>query len=346
MSHAKDEKKCFFTGCPAETNPAKQYDEIFLDEIIVRDSSEEFINWRYLLSKEVIYAKYIDKKTKLKCVSETIWLNDAGLVPLWVLDESSDTSLSKVSKNIVVKRMKNFKNIPIEHSQKPARLLHLIAKKIEQETNDITDPVTLWKRDMYKVNIFSDNELWYWLGYLKKIGYLECEHFMGDGLPEPAMTPEGWSKIEESAKTSGTVFVAMAFTDFKGNKLDNDPLRNAIRDACKAAGWEAATVDKQEFNDGIMDEIKAMIHKAPFVIADITHQKTGVYYEAGYALGRGIPIIHTVSKSDHEGGKCHFDVSHLNLIVYEDENDLRKRLQNRIEGSPDIGKASQVLQEG
>jgi len=37
----------------------------------------------------------------------------------------------------------------------------------------------------------------------------------------------------------------------------------------------------------INDAILAGIKKAKFTIADFTYHKSGVYFEAGYALGRG-----------------------------------------------------------
>lgn len=73
-----------------------------------------------------------------------------------------------------------------------------------------------------------------------------------------------------------------------------------------------------------MDKVIASINEARFVVAELTHQKSGVYYEAGYAKGVGLPVIHVVSREDM--ARCHFDVKHLNLIVWNDFSDLKERL--------------------
>ena len=90
-------------------------------------------------------------------------------------------------------------------------------------------------------------------------------------------------------------------------------------------------MNQEEHNDGVMDKVIAMMVDSRFVIAELTHQKNGVYYEAGYAKGLGLPVIHIVSKEDKD--KCHFDITHLNLIIWKDFKDLEEKLRNRIKGT-------------
>ncbi len=54
----------------------------------------------------------------------------------------------------------------------------------------------------------------------------------------------------------------------------------------------------------------------------------GVYYEAGFAQGLGIPVIWTV-KADHID-HVHFDTRQFNHITWTDAADLREKLKNRI----------------
>ena len=86
-----------------------------------------------------------------------------------------------------------------------------------------------------------------------------------------------------------------------------------------------------EFNDKICDEIIAHIRKAKFVIADVTQHKTGVYFEAGFAMGLGKPVIWTCKEEDLE--KVHFDTRQYNHIFWKDENDLYERLTRRIQAT-------------
>jgi hypothetical protein len=56
----------------------------------------------------------------------------------------------------------------------------------------------------------------------------------------------------------------------------------------------AGTVCSEEFLGGITDEIIASINQSAFVIDEFTENKHGVYYEAGYAAGRELPVIYVV----------------------------------------------------
>jgi hypothetical protein len=72
------------------------------------------------------------------------------------------------------------------------------------------------------------------------------------------------------------------------------------------------------------------------VIADLTHNRGGVYHEAGFALGLNIPVIPTCRLDYLEGNgveKVHFDMQHLNVIAWTPDklDELTKRITNRIE---------------
>jgi nucleoside 2-deoxyribosyltransferase len=71
----------------------------------------------------------------------------------------------------------------------------------------------------------------------------------------------------------------------------------------------------------------AEIRGAEFVIADFTGDRSGVYYEAGFARGLGRPVIHCC-KEDVD--KLHFDTRVINPIVWSDAADRREKLKNRI----------------
>jgi nucleoside 2-deoxyribosyltransferase len=63
-------------------------------------------------------------------------------------------------------------------------------------------------------------------------------------------------------------------------------------------------------------------------VADFTGHRGGVYYEAGFALGLGRPVIWTCHK-DHLT-QAHFDTRQYNHIEWSDSRELRERLRNRI----------------
>ncbi len=124
-------------------------------------------------------------------------------------------------------------------------------------------------------------------------------------------------------------FVAMWF-DPSMDKVYEDGIKPAI----EAAGYEARRIDRKEFVGGVFDEIMAEIRKSRFVVADFTTSpesgaRGGVYLEAGFALGLGIPVVHTC-REDCKAA-VHFDTSHLNHLFWENPEDLRTSLKSRIE---------------
>ncbi|MCD4823722.1 MAG: hypothetical protein K8S55_03880 [Phycisphaerae bacterium] len=140
------------------------------------------------------------------------------------------------------------------------------------------------------------------------------------------ITPAGWKRIEELPKVgreSRQVFIAMWF-DSKMDEFYEKGIQSAVKDA----GYECKRIDNVEHNNKICDEIVAEIRKSRFVISDFTGQRGGVYFEAGLAMGLGLPVIWLVQKDDVE--KLHFDTRQYNHIVYESAEDLKQKLFNRI----------------
>lgn len=75
--------------------------------------------------------------------------------------------------------------------------------------------------------------------------------------------------------------------------------------------------------------IVAEIRKSSFLIADFTGDRGGVYFEAGFAKGLGIPVIFSCKKGEWTD-KLHFDTRQYNHIIWETPTDLAVKLQNRI----------------
>jgi nucleoside 2-deoxyribosyltransferase len=106
----------------------------------------------------------------------------------------------------------------------------------------------------------------------------------------------------------------------------DEAIKPAVEDD---AGYrKAIRVDREELLGDVVFEIIARIKECRFIVADVTNHRNGVYFEAGYAMGMGLPVIWTCHKDDMKG--AHFDTSHLNHIEWDDVGQLRKSLANRI----------------
>jgi len=133
--------------------------------------------------------------------------------------------------------------------------------------------------------------------------------------------------LERPNAESTSGFVAMWFSSEM-----SPAYTDGIRPAIEENGYTAVRIDDREHNNKIDDEIISEIRRARFVVADFscgdTGARGGVYFEAGFALGLGIPVIWCVRSSDLE--RVHFDTRQFNHIVWDDPEDLRNKLRHRI----------------
>ena len=140
------------------------------------------------------------------------------------------------------------------------------------------------------------------------------------------VTARGLLAAEDMSSTGGPSaqgFVAMSF-----NASLNDAWTNGFDPGIRSAGFRPIRIDTKDYVGGIADEIMAEIRRSRFVVADYTNQANGVYFEAGFALGLGLTVIPTCHQS--EIGALHFDIRHLNTLLWETPEELAVKLQNRI----------------
>jgi nucleoside 2-deoxyribosyltransferase len=152
------------------------------------------------------------------------------------------------------------------------------------------------------------------------------QSYVGHPTPRFKVTANGWkelNRIEQLGSESSNAFIAMSFHP------DRNPFEKAISAAIVTAGYLPVRVDKIEHVNHIDDEIIARIRGSKFLVSDFTGQRNGVYFEAGFMLGLGRPVIWLCEKEDLKN--VHFDTRQYNTIDYKDADDLQTRLQFRIE---------------
>jgi nucleoside 2-deoxyribosyltransferase len=101
------------------------------------------------------------------------------------------------------------------------------------------------------------------------------------------------------------------------------------------AGFRSIRVDDVEHTGKIDDRIIAEIRESRFVVADFTGQRGGVYFEAGFAAGLGLPVV-WLCRQD-QIGNVHFDTRQYNHIVWAEVSELRAKLANRIRATVGLG---------
>ncbi len=90
-------------------------------------------------------------------------------------------------------------------------------------------------------------------------------------------------------------------------------------------------IDLVHHNEKICDKIMAEIRSSQFLVADVTGQRQGVYFEAGFAMGLGRSVIWTCREDQLE--EVHFDTRQYSHIVWKSPEDLREKLANRIKAT-------------
>ncbi|MHB8069404.1 MAG: hypothetical protein ACYDIC_16050 [Desulfobaccales bacterium] len=180
----------------------------------------------------------------------------------------------------------------------------------------------------------NDEEFLYYIISLQDRGLIINN--MTSGLCHVTITANGWDyreKLERHIEERTQAFVAMSFSEDLKSVWEG-PIYNAIT----KAGYKPYRVDAEPHIDRIDVKIISEIKNSRFIVADITEQKRGVYFEAGYALGMGLPVIWCVRKDDLEN--AHFDTRQYNHIVWETADDLENQLYDFI--CAIIGKGKEV----
>jgi hypothetical protein len=249
-----------------------------------------------------------------------------------VLSNGEKFDSQKVYDNKILESFIENNYIKLAPEAKLNSILEYVSKQsnYEGEAIILKYPNLLEAVKMY----FSNTEEWVF--YLKtainqKFIRQQTVEFPSQGYEpeyEYSLTIEGLSKLMKinGNKTSRFCFVAMAFT----TEMD-DVYKGAIEYAITSTGFIPYIVNRINVDSDktINDAIIAGIKKSRFTIADFTYHKDGVYFEAGYALGRGQKVIYTCRYDEMD--KAHFDIRNYQHIVWTDVADFKLKLIDKIE---------------
>ncbi len=121
--------------------------------------------------------------------------------------------------------------------------------------------------------------------------------------------------------TGNEVFVIMSFGK------ESDDTYSTISRVCRTYRFESERTDNDPSAQRIYNRIVDGIHRAAFVIADVTIDSLNVYYELGFAEALEKHIV-VVAK---QGTDLPFDTSDISTIFYVDQTRLEEALSKRIE---------------
>jgi nucleoside 2-deoxyribosyltransferase len=215
---------------------------------------------------------------------------------------------------------------PKDKSYKLLEYLHSLAS-YDGEYIEI-DLLESHQKNVWKKMFFSSiAELDFYIDSLKEKNWVEV---FNDGGPfiRVQLTLSGLTEVGTylESKNSNICFVAMSF-----DSALMEVYTNAIQPAIIETGFLPFILHSEHVETGVTinDAMIAAIKKAKFTIADFTQHKSGVYFEAGYALGRGQKVIYTCKEGDINN--AHFDTRNYQHLLWKDAADLKRKLIDKIE---------------
>ncbi len=170
-----------------------------------------------------------------------------------------------------------------------------------------------------RIGARKTDDVLYVIRQLEDHGLIENESTMG--VWHARLTFNGWQHYEQLKREvveSRTAFMAMPFRD-----EHLDPIyRKCFRPAVKATGFILRRLDEDAAAGSIINRLRVEIRRGRFLLAELSGNNAGVYWEAGFAEGLGRPVIYTCEK----GQETHFDTRQL-LTVFWSEDDLESAAQ-------------------
>jgi len=152
------------------------------------------------------------------------------------------------------------------------------------------------------------------------------------------LTFKGWKQYENLKKTindSKVAFMAMKFPpkrkkNIKHPYIELELAYKAFQIEVKKIGFNLLNPLLEIPKAGSIDaRLEHEIRAAKFLVADLTHDNQGVYWESGLAHGLGKKVFYTCK----EGIKTHFDINHHTTIYWKPgkEQEAAEKLKNVIQ---------------
>ena len=163
------------------------------------------------------------------------------------------------------------------------------------------------------IGVIDWSDLEWVIGALKNQGLLEGDPTISAQICR--LTPMGWLRVEELKQARVSARFAFFARKFQNSDLDR-VFEEILRPAVAQTGYELRPVTQRA---GLVDAIiEDEIRRCRFLIADLSDDNPGAYWEAGLAEGLGKPVIYICrAKEGTEEKKTHFDASHRHTVRWE-----------------------------
>jgi nucleoside 2-deoxyribosyltransferase len=304
-------KECFITGAPTTDHSSNRHKIEYYTEY----AGQKFF---FCFSPDHLNSKVVDEN---KYILQGLIINRKFPYD----DEESTFNNDKLEKII------REANVPKAPKEKLDNLIMFLfsAQKFEGSEINIDSNGGL-ELVLQKLYFKNQKEYWFYLSTLRNLGFIDfidASPKDGNDAMNIHLTYSGLEyviNLQESGEKSKKCFIAMHFTETMAET------RETIKEIVKTCGYQPILIDEVNYESEITinDALIRNIKECKFLIADFSGQRHGVYFEAGYALGKGRQVIYLCCEDDFKN--THFDINHYPHIVYTDTNDLKTKLTNKI----------------
>ncbi len=137
---------------------------------------------------------------------------------------------------------------------------------------------------------------------------------------------QGWEIFESTYNISASGNYGFIALKFNEPELDSF-IERVVKPATLSIGYGIS--DMRDFSQaGLIDNLmRNRIRESAFVIAELSHDNLGAYWEAGFAEGIGKPVIYMCNKEKFLDFQTHFDVNHYTTLLWSNNGDEAFMLQ-------------------
>lgn len=143
---------------------------------------------------------------------------------------------------------------------------------------------------------------------------------------------KGWDhyyELKHKNKDSRLAFMAMQF----GEEPLTTIYKTVIKDAVEKTGFDIRKLDEEKKAGLIDDKLRVEIRRSKFLIADLTHDNNGAYWEAGFAEGLEMPVIYICEEEKFKTTKSHFDTNHHLTVTWKNDEEGLKKFSNELKAT-------------
>jgi hypothetical protein len=281
-----------------------------------------------------------------KFVMENEWAypemdeRERALISYWIKHQDSENNEGTYLESSMIDSILNNNELP-SVSDKSDNLIKYISENISNPASKFM--IDSSGKILSIIGAINNKELIYLIEELKKGDLINSNIPMKSAAGQTIrdngwiqLTKNGWGYVESiNSKTtkikSNIVFMAMEFD----NQILDNVFENYLLPTIKKCGYDLLRLDKHPKAGSIDDRIRREIKASKFILADVTNDNLGAYWEAGYAEGSNKTVIYMCEKSHFDNKKTHFDINHHFTVIYDldDLDSAMKRLKDVINRS-------------